>query len=162
MGRFFANLFMVAMLLPAGCGPKKEQQGPAVEEPKPGKNIFVKIHDKEPEISDPRTTLLGTIQEVIRLLEAENYRPIFEAYVCPDDRKAVEESGKTMDEVIQAFGEKRAKTLLKVLKDILQKEPVISEDGSTATFKLEGDLAQEAPSDTFVMIKTQGMWFIKN
>ncbi len=159
--RFFAAALLALAVLPAGCGPEKAS-GPAVAKPKNGKSFIVEIHDKKADIFDPRTTLQGTIQEVIRLLEAGDYQPFFEAYVCPEDRAAAKASGKALDEVIRMFAEKRASTLLKVLKDILQKKPVISGDGSTATFKLEGDLANEAPSDTFVMVKVDGIWFIQN
>jgi len=161
--RFFAILSLAFATALAGCGPKKGSE-PGAGKPGPGKSVVVEIHNKQWEIAtpDPRTTLQGTIHVVINLLEAGYYRTFFEAYVSPDDRKAVAESGKTIDDVIKEFAAKRASTLLKALKDVEGKEPELSKDGAKATFLLEGDLAKEAPSSTIVLIKVDGIWFIKN
>lgn len=93
---------------------------------------------------DPRGRVETTIQEMIRLLEAKEYRKLVEEFVVPeeleqfrkDNKESAKPGGTDFDELIKEFGGWRATSLLKNLKGTTTVKPEYSDEGNTAIFTI--------------------------
>jgi hypothetical protein len=142
----------------ACCGSKKDA-GPTTAGSGPGGSLS---GDSRGEHTGPRSTIEGTVQQLIDVLEAGDYYVVFTDFLDPADQEVIEEKGLTIGDLVESFGMEKSRILIQVLREVRRMEPEMSDDGNTATFVLEGELAENAPSDTFIMVKVKGRWYIKN
>ena len=108
---------------------------------------------------DIRQNLEKLVPEAVRLIEAKDYATLLEALVPPDVFKQLT-AEHPIAEFATKFGESKAASLLAVLKTLKDKKPVLSDEGSTATFDLPDN--PEFPKKTIVFTKIEGRWYIKN
>lgn len=110
------------------------------------------------EEADPREKLDGAIAESIRLLEAKDYVTFLNKFAPPDKLKANLGNG-SIEDLAKVFGARKAVRALKVLKEIKEKKPTMSDDGMTAKYALE-----EAVDDNkeVVFEKVGKFWYIRN
>lgn len=108
---------------------------------------------------DVRGDLGRLVPEAIRLLEAKEFATVLETLVPPDEFKKIT-ADKPIAEFAAMFGEKKAASLLAVLKTVKDLKPVISADGVTATYALPEN--PEFPKKEMVFTKIEGRWYIKN
>lgn len=108
---------------------------------------------------ETRQDLGKLVPECIRLLEAKDYVTLLETAVPPDEFKKLTERSP-ITEFAAKFGERKAASLLAVLKAIKDVKPTISEDGNTAKFAFEG--VEGVSKKEIVFAKIEGRWFIKN
>jgi hypothetical protein len=150
------------VLAAAACCAQKNAQCPA-KAPAPG-HIADLDEEKCLQILDldAQVTLRGAVGKAIGFLKDKNYKAIFEEIAYPQDVEDLKEDGHTLDEIIEAFGSKRADILLTALESIADAEPEMSEDGLTATFTLSGQPAELSPSKTITLVKLEGKWYLKN
>lgn len=122
--------------------------------------------------SDPRENLETAVPEAIRLLEAKEYEVFLESFTPPVVLKKIKAGEDprmppqittitdiTFEEFARRFGERKAPTLLKVLKEIKNAKPTLDDTGTKATFALNEEI-NERKSLTFVKIKKH--WYIQN
>jgi hypothetical protein len=108
---------------------------------------------------DVRGDLDKLVPETIRLLEAKEFVTVLETLVPPGEFKKIT-AEKPIAEFAAMFGEKKAASLLAVLKVVKDLKPKVSEDGNTATYALPEN--PEFPKTEIVFAKIGGRWFIKN
>lgn len=106
-----------------------------------------------------RGSLEKIIPEAIRLLEAKEYGAFLETMMAPEDLAKVMEE-KTFVEFAARFGEKKAASLLAILKTVKDRKPLISGDGNLATYSLPVEL--DAPKNMLTFERIDGRWFIRN
>lgn len=107
---------------------------------------------------DPRETLETARVEMIRLLEAEDYKGLIETFAHPEDLKKILDK-RSIDEVAKNFKENgKGAKLLKALKSIEGKQPEINETGDVARFKVD----ENAPGGGITFAKFEGLWYIRN
>ncbi len=108
---------------------------------------------------DVRQDLGKLVPESIRLLEAKEYATFLQTVVPPTEfQKIIGEKG--LDAFAAKFAEKKAGSLLAVLKAIKDVKPKLSEDGNTASYPLPE--IPEVSKKEIVFTKIDGRWFIKN
>ncbi len=108
---------------------------------------------------DVRQDLGKLVPESIRLLEAKEYATFLQTVVPPEDFKKIT-GEKGIDAFAAKFAEKKAGSLLAVLKAIKDLKPKLSEDGNTASYPLPE--IPDVPKKEIVFTKIDGRWFIKN
>lgn len=133
------------------------EDAPPVVAPKPDEASCIELLDL-----DEQVTLKGAVRKVIGLLKEENYTAIFEEIAFPQDVQDLKDEGYSMDEIVGVFAEKRAHILLQALESLVDTDPELSADGTTATFTLSGEPAELSPSRTITMVRLDGKWYLKN
>ena len=99
--------------------------------------------------------LQDAVHQATTLLEDKQYDAFLVRFVDPDDL-ANFLKGHTQAELSQEFAKDKAAQLTSFLKSIGDVDPVMSEEGTVATFDLKG---QPRP---LIMRKVNGQWYIKN
>ncbi len=107
---------------------------------------------------DPREKLDTAIAEGIRLLEAKDYLNFIKQFVRPDELKKATEQMPIAD-LAKDFGEGNSGDLLKALKTLKDKKPVLTDDGKSAEYTLTGD---EFKRKDIAFVKVDKYWYIKN
>ena len=111
---------------------------------------------------DEQVTIKGAVRKAIDILKEGNFKAIFDEIAYPQDVEDLKEEGYSMYEIVKAFAEKRADVLLMALESIVDAEPELSSDRSTATFTLSGEPAKLSPSKTLTLVRLKGRWYLKN
>ena len=107
----------------------------------------------------PCAKLETALPHGIALLEAERYKEFLEAFCVPAELKQALR-GQTLDEFAKSFGEGGdADVLLRVLKSIRTQEPVMSDEGTVATYRVT---EKDAPRNTIEFTLIEGRWYINN
>lgn len=109
------------------------------------------IEKKNPETA----RLKATIDSMIVVLEAKEYRRFLERFVEPAfrDRKGV-------DAIMEEFEEEKAELLLAVLKEVRSKTPTYSRRGTAASYKFKK--RSDVPRNKINFIKVDGLWYLRN
>ncbi len=107
---------------------------------------------------DSRENLATLIPDAIRLIEAKEYEKLLEKIAAPDALKQITES-MSLKEAAEAFGAHHADALLKVLKSMDGKKPVMEDGGKKAVFTHD---VKDAPKDTITFVKIDKYWYIQN
>ncbi|MBN2444223.1 MAG: hypothetical protein JXJ04_22860 [Spirochaetales bacterium] len=110
---------------------------------------------------DPQSTIEGTIQKAINLLEIKDYTTLFREIAYPKDIEQLT-AEMPFEELIKNFEGKPAEFLLKILKIIQKKDPVISNDGLKAEWQIGEDEIKNAPSHGVIFEKFEGKWYLRN
>ena len=114
--------------------------------------------DDPPKKADPREKLETLIPEAIGLLKAKKYKKFVEQFAAPEELKRIT-SRRTLEEVAERFGKRKAGVLQRVLESIKDQEPQVSDDGKTATYRL----SKPAGSKKKIEFQKVGKyWYIKN
>lgn len=107
---------------------------------------------------DPRVNLETAIEDMIKMIETENYTALFNTYVNPDDLAEMIRN-KYLEELISKFKERgKAENLLKTLKVAQKTLPVYNETKTEAIYKKEITGLKK----DLVLLKIDGFWYIKN
>lgn len=123
---------------------------PAVAQPMP-------VLTQKP--AHPCAKLETAVPHGITLLEEKRYKEFLEAFCVPAELKGLLRD-QTLDEFADSFvkgGD--ADVLLRVLKSIRSQEPVLSEEGTVATYRVT---EKDAPRDTIEFVLIEGRWYIRN
>jgi hypothetical protein len=147
------------VLLALGCGTQPEvrssnEAAEQVEPPRSGPPTETE--------TTPQDGLHATIEWAIEMLEQKKHLELIEGILHPEDKaKAISEEG-SIQAVARQFGadEDKPRVLLQILRVILNREPVMEEDGTRAIFEL-ADM-EEAHEDVIVFDLVDGRWCIRN
>lgn len=104
---------------------------------------------------------LGTfIPEAIRLLEKNEHEQFLNFAFAPKDLEKISEQ-KPLPEYAKWFAEKRAETLVLVLRSIKGTNPQWNEEKNLATFDLTTEIAN-FPSKSIRFKKVENSWYFTN
>lgn len=112
----------------------------------------------DPPDADPQEELATAIPEAIRLLEEEEYVTFLKNFVPPSDLKKITDK-RSIEEVAEGFGEKKAPQLLEVLNSIKDAEPTLDDDEKKATYALKKPLGSKK---SISFIKIEKRWYLQN
>lgn len=111
------------------------------------------------EKAHPCATLETALPHGVKLLEEKRYKEFFETFVHPDDLPDLP-PGQTLDDVAESFGRSdRSAVMLSVFTSIQAERPVLSEDGTVATYKVT---VKKAPRDEIRFVRRDGRWYVTN
>lgn len=99
------------------------------------------------------------VPEVVRLLEAKQYPEVIRAILAPTQLAEITKN-VSLEKFAAQFGEKKAPQLLVVLNGIKGSKPVLSENGSVATFKVPDEI--KSPKRTVVFKQIDKKWYLQN
>ncbi len=94
----------------------------------------------------------------IKLLEAKEYKLFLKRFVIPKDFKK-HTKGKSLDEIAQRFGQRKASGLLAVLKKINRTKPLLKNTATEAKFGIEKSAIGK---ETITFVKVGKYWYIQN
>jgi hypothetical protein len=104
---------------------------------------------------NPETARLRRrIDTAIAMLTAREHRAFLEAFVEPEYL-----AHKSVDAIIEDFAEDKADLLLSVLKEIKNKTPKYTENGTVATYKIR-KRRDTHPAINFILV--DGVWYLRN
>ena len=102
-------------------------------------------------------SLSAAIDKGIALLEAKKSTEFLERFMLPDVLSQIKKSGE-WDEITSKFKLGRDASLLKTLKAAKEMKPVLSDDGTVATFDVKKLPGEHPPKIQFRKVK--GLWYI--
>lgn len=109
---------------------------------------------------DPQEKLGTAIDEGIRLLEAKDHLEFVKKFAHPDDLKDIlKEEGVTVETIAEKFGESGAKSLLAALKVAKATAPMMNEDKTKATWKIE---EADVEVRSVVLELKEKKWYVRN
>jgi hypothetical protein len=112
---------------------------------------------------DPQTTIKGTIQKAIDLIEQKDYEALFMEIAHPEDILVLTgEDGIPLEELIEDFEGEPAEYLLQILKIIQNKKPVLNPDKTKAEWKITEAEMENPPLHPVIMEKYEGKWYLRN
>jgi type II restriction/modification system DNA methylase subunit YeeA len=116
-----------------------------------------------PQEIDPQTTIEGTIQKAISLIEQKDYEALFMEIAHPQDILVLTgKDGIPLEDLINDFDGQPAEYLLQILKIIQNKEPVLNPDKTKAEWKItEADMGNPPPQPV-IMEKYEEKWYLRN
>jgi len=106
-----------------------------------------------------RSTIEGTIEVGIQLLEQRRYVELIRELAPPDDVAELE-SDDDLEQVARSLSGEKAQLLLDIFVALRGRVPEISEDGTEATFDVSD--FPDAPDDSLTLKRVGVRWYIAN
>jgi hypothetical protein len=166
---------VVAFALASACAPRAQvpvervsmpeldtavASTPPSAEPEP---IAEEQAEPEPEpppaLEGDRTTIEGTIEIGIQLLEQRRYVELIRELADPDD-VARFDSDREIEQVAAELSGDKAQLLLEIFISLRGRAPEFSDDGTEATFDVSD--FPDVPDDTLTMRRVGDRWYIAN
>jgi len=118
---------------------------------------FAPLLAEDPQVN-PREKLATALPEMIRQLEAKEYKSFVEQFAPPQVVKGIT-AEKPIDDFAKDFGKELAGDLLKALQAVKDAKPEMSDEGKKATFPLKDAIAGKK---SLIFTKIEKYWYISN